>query len=48
MLNVHLFRNTDVAMTWSTQSKMDAVTLEGDLCSRKGALTGGYVDVKKR
>lgn len=42
-----LARNTDVAMTWSTQSKMDAVTLEGDLCSRKGALTGGYVDVKK-
>jgi structural maintenance of chromosome 3 (chondroitin sulfate proteoglycan 6) len=26
---------------------MDAITLDGDLCSRKGALTGGYVDVTK-
>ena len=26
---------------------MDAITLDGDLCSRKGALTGGFIDVEK-
>ena len=26
---------------------MDAITLDGDLCSRKGALTGGFVDQSK-
>lgn len=26
---------------------MDAITLDGDLCSRRGALTGGFVDQSK-
>lgn len=26
---------------------MDAITLDGDLCSRKGSLTGGFVDQSK-
>lgn len=43
-----LARSVDVASTWSAQCDMDAITLEGDLCSRKGALTGGYVDHAKR
>lgn len=42
-----LARSVDVASTWSTQSNMDAITLDGDLCSRKGALTGGFVDTEK-
>ena len=42
-----LARSVDVASTWSTRSNMDAITLDGDLCSRKGALTGGFVDVEK-
>ena len=43
-----LARGVDVASTWSAQCDMDAITLEGDLCSRKGALTGGYVDHAKK
>lgn len=39
-----LARNADIASQWSRQCDMDAITLEGDLCSRKGALTGGFVD----
>ena len=42
-----LCRNIDAASTWSVNCNMDAITLEGDLCSRKGALTGGYVDLNK-
>jgi len=42
-----LARSADVASTWSAQCDMDAITLEGDLCSRKGALTGGYIDNDK-
>eukprot|EP00956_Cyclotella_meneghiniana_P043716 scaffold284506_cov89-Cyclotella_meneghiniana.AAC.1 len=42
-----LARSVDVASTWSTRSNMDAITLDGDLCSRKGALTGGFVDQSK-
>ena len=42
-----LARSVDVASTWSTRSHMDAITLDGDLCSRKGALTGGFVDLEK-
>ena len=42
-----LARNVDAASTWSNKCGMDAITLEGDLCSRKGALTGGYVDQQK-
>jgi structural maintenance of chromosome 3 (chondroitin sulfate proteoglycan 6) len=42
-----LARNVDVASTWAARSNMDALTLDGDLCSRKGALSGGYIDRSK-
>ena len=42
-----LARSVEAASIWSARSKMDAITLDGDLCSRKGALTGGYVDSSK-
>ena len=42
-----LARNVDVAASWSSRCKMDAITLDGDLCSRKGALSGGFVDLSK-
>ncbi len=42
-----LARSVEAASVWSAKSKMDAITLDGDLCSRKGALTGGYVDLSK-
>jgi len=42
-----LASSVEVASTWSTKCQMDAVTLEGDLCSRKGSLSGGYVDSSK-
>jgi len=42
-----LAANIDQATTWSGRLNMDAITLEGDLCGRKGALTGGYVDTNK-
>lgn len=43
-----LANSAEVASTWSTRCQMDAVTLDGDLCSRKGAMSGGYVDTSKR
>lgn len=42
-----LANSVEVASTWSARCGMDAVTLDGDLCSRKGALSGGYVDLSK-
>lgn len=42
-----LARNVDVAASWSSRCKMDAITLDGDLCSRKGALSGGFVDLSR-
>lgn len=42
-----LARSVEAASAWSAKCKMDAITLDGDLCSRKGALTGGYVDHNK-
>ena len=39
-----LARSVEVASTWSAKSGLDAITLDGDLCSSKGALSGGYVD----
>jgi len=42
-----LARSPEVASEWSEKLKMDCITLDGDLCSRKGALSGGYVDVQK-
>ena len=32
-------RSPELASEWSAKLSMDAITLEGDLCSRKGALT---------
>jgi structural maintenance of chromosome 3 (chondroitin sulfate proteoglycan 6) len=43
-----LANSVEVASTWSARCGMDAVTLDGDLCSRKGALSGGYIDLSKR
>jgi len=40
-------RSPEIAAEWSTKLHMDAITLDGDLCSRKGAMTGGFVDVNK-
>lgn len=40
-------RTQEVASEWSTKLHMDAITLDGDLCGRKGALTGGFVDSNK-
>ena len=43
-----LANSVEVASTWSSRCGMDAVTLDGDLCSRKGALSGGFIDRNKR
>ena len=40
-------KNDRIASDWSAKSKMDCITLEGDIFSRKGALSGGYVDPNK-
>lgn len=40
-------RTRDHALEWSSKIGVDAITLDGDLCSRKGAMTGGYVDTSK-
>lgn len=42
-----LARNAEVASDWAEKARVDCITLDGDLCSRKGALTGGYVDQQK-
>ena len=42
-----LCRNMDVATSLAKQYQMDCVLVEGDLISRKGALTGGYVDSRQ-
>lgn len=42
-----LARTVDAASAWSSKCHMDAITLDGDLCARRGALTGGYVDHQK-
>lgn len=39
-----LARSVDIAHTFSQRYDMDSITLDGDLCSSKGALTGGFVD----
>jgi structural maintenance of chromosome 3 (chondroitin sulfate proteoglycan 6) len=41
-----LCRNSDVATLLAKQYHMDCVLVDGDLVSRKGALTGGYVDLR--
>jgi len=42
-----LARNAEIASDWAEKAQMDCITLDGDICSRKGALTGGYVDQQK-
>jgi len=42
-----LARSPEIAAEWSEKLRMDCITLDGDLSSRKGALSGGYVDVQK-
>ena len=42
-----LAKSAEVASEWSGKVRMDCITLDGDLCSRKGALSGGYVDQSK-
>lgn len=42
-----LARSFEIATDICRQHQVDVLTLEGDLCSRKGAMTGGYVDVQK-
>ncbi|RNA19802.1 structural maintenance of chromosomes 3-like [Brachionus plicatilis] len=41
-----LCRTSDAATQLAKQTQMDCVLLDGDFISRKGALTGGYVDQK--
>lgn len=43
-----LANSVEVASAWSARCDMDAVTLQGDLCSRKGSLSGGFIDRTKR
>lgn len=42
-----LCKDLDLATEWSAKLGVDGITLEGDLCSRKGSLTGGYIDTAK-
>jgi structural maintenance of chromosome 3 (chondroitin sulfate proteoglycan 6) len=42
-----LAKSPEIAAEWSTKLGVDALTLDGDLVSRKGALTGGYVDTNQ-
>jgi structural maintenance of chromosome 3 (chondroitin sulfate proteoglycan 6) len=42
-----LCRTAEVATQLAKKARMDCVSLEGDLASSKGALTGGYVDVRQ-
>jgi structural maintenance of chromosome 3 (chondroitin sulfate proteoglycan 6) len=39
-----LAKSVEAASSYSISHNMDAITLDGDLCSRKGALSGGYID----
>lgn len=45
--NKLLARSQQAASEWSAKCHVDAITLDGDLCSRKGAVSGGYVDSSK-
>jgi structural maintenance of chromosome 3 (chondroitin sulfate proteoglycan 6) len=42
-----LCRNSEVATQLAKETRMDCVLLDGDFVSRKGALTGGYVDQRQ-
>ena len=43
-----LAKDPEVAHTWATRLNMDAITLDGDVCERKGCMVGGYRDESKR
>jgi structural maintenance of chromosome 3 (chondroitin sulfate proteoglycan 6) len=45
--NKLLARSQEAASEWSAKCDMDAITLDGDLVSRKGAISGGFVDTAK-
>ena len=42
-----LARSPEIATEWSSKVKMDCITLDGDMSTSKGALSGGYVDSTK-
>jgi structural maintenance of chromosome 3 (chondroitin sulfate proteoglycan 6) len=42
-----LCKDSEVATRYAKQMKMDCVLVDGDLVSRKGALTGGYNDTRQ-
>jgi len=42
-----LARSSDIAAEVCRRHEVDVVTLDGDLCSSKGAMTGGYLDAQK-
>lgn len=42
-----LARSPELAAEWAEKSDMDCITLDGDLFTRKGALSGGYIDTHK-
>lgn len=42
-----LAKSAEDATEWSEKVRMDCITLDGDLISRKGSMSGGYIDVSK-
>ena len=40
-------RNMEVATKFARLHGLDCITLDGDQVSRRGALTGGYIDTKR-
>ena len=40
-------RNIDVATKYARNKGFDCITLDGDQVSRRGALTGGYIDTSR-
>ena len=40
-------QTSEIASEWSARLHMDCITLEGDFCSRRGALSGGFVNQEK-
>jgi len=42
-----LARSPEIATEWSSKVKMDCITLDGDMSTSKGSLSGGYVDSTK-
>jgi structural maintenance of chromosome 3 (chondroitin sulfate proteoglycan 6) len=42
-----LAKTTEDAAEWSEKVRMDAVTLDGDVCTRRGAMSGGFIEAQK-